>query len=98
MSAWIDPRATRRETPFTATNPLNSFTRSRVSRTSSAPMPPPDGIRGEVIHYGTRGGVSRAQRYDSLCVNDPVGSALARALARGHGDQVASPPRYVACT
>src|SRR5512135_3303110 len=32
MSAWIEPRATARSTPFTATKPWKSFFRPRVSR------------------------------------------------------------------
>src|SRR5262249_17799444 len=36
ISAWMVPRATRRSTRFTATNPRNSLERPRVSRIASA--------------------------------------------------------------
>ena len=44
MSAWMLPRATLSETPFTATKPGNSFTRSRVSRMGSTSMHAPAAI------------------------------------------------------
>src|SRR5712691_10808984 len=36
ISAWMVPRATRRPTPLTATNPANSLVRSSVSRMMSS--------------------------------------------------------------
>src|SRR5579871_1744520 len=38
ISAWMWPERTRRFTSFTATNPLNSFVRARVSRMTSPDM------------------------------------------------------------
>jgi hypothetical protein len=39
MSAWIAPRRTWRFTPSTATKPLNSLVRPRVSRMTSGESP-----------------------------------------------------------
>ena len=53
ISAWIVPRRTESETSLTATKPLNSFVRPRVSRMVSAAIVGwgqrrPDGGRGPV--------------------------------------------------
>src|SRR5215470_5676247 len=62
ISAWIVPRRTRRSTPLTATNPLNSLVSCRVSRIVSSAMPR---RRATAAHrlvplatgdYGRRGG------------------------------------------
>ena len=53
ISAWISPRRTRRLTPSTATNPLNSLTSPRVSRTRSPDIP----VRVAPAHIGVNASV-----------------------------------------
>ncbi len=42
INAWMWPRRTRKSTPPTATNPLNSFVRPRVSMIISSAIGKPD--------------------------------------------------------
>src|SRR5579864_624681 len=96
ISAWIEPRRTRRSMPSTATNPWNSFRSPRVSRITSPIIPcppttmpspePPPGLAsgGPVSGLRRRGGVSPGAAMNGLRQACQGKHEMSRPAAEGH--------------
>src|SRR2546425_769962 len=81
MSAWMRPRLTLRLTSLTATKPLNSFLRPRVSRMMSSAMEGAD-ASGERRHYNH---AARARRDARSSRRGAGPGQQAEIAARGRG-------------